>query len=305
MRRRAERRSSLWVRSIAALLGGALSLIGAGGSSAVASAAGAPSAGDVILSTSLPGFVVAPAGEFNGPLDKATLMTNTADPDALAEIENGSIAGYLRCWGYDYASGMGLVCDTVMQFPNPAQAQTVLGILQATLPAQYDLTTFKVAAPSGATGYATHNALIPGSTDYIVSFSRGNYASFIMSATPAYGVSAAQIEQLGEAQWAAMPAEADAPATPTTPTTPNTPTPTSRAVALPTNEAAALSPAELSSSGLGGIEALAVLFVGVVAAFLLVVFAIDFAGRWRRIHPVFGDPGPEPERSVPPPLERV
>jgi hypothetical protein len=242
------------------------------------------------LSTSLPGFVAAPAGSFNGPVSSSTLLTYTHNPAMLAEIENGTISGYLRYWGRPYGRFNGILSDLVVKFPNVAQTTTFVDDLEESLTGQLNVRTFVPTTPSGAMGYSGHNAVVSGSTNYAVSFGRGDFASFVLSATPVGGVTSDQIQLMAYAQWSALPSKTAPGSTPTSqpslvPTSVPAGSPAPAPGGLPqvsTGTPVTASASALSSSGVGGLEALAVIVVIVVVVFLLVAYAVDAVGRRRR-----------------------
>jgi hypothetical protein len=253
-----------------AVAGGLVGLVGVGGSGGLAGAAVPPlSPGGVELTTALQGFTAAPAGAFNGPVSMTTLLTYTTDPDVLEEIEDGSVTAYLRTWSRPYVGTDGIIADLVVEFPTPADTAAFLDGLQGALSTQSTVTTFAVKSPSGAEGYSAHGVIVPNSTDVAVSLGRGDFATFVMAATPAGNVSRSQIELVAAAQWAAFPGGAGAGAS------------TVR-VSLPTKLPALLPASDLSSSSAGGVEALLIVVVAVVGVVVLVLWAMDFVGRRRR-----------------------
>ncbi|HEY6474603.1 MAG TPA: hypothetical protein VIY26_17035 [Acidimicrobiales bacterium] len=274
---------------VAALAGGcavAGGLFCFGGLGGFAGAAAPPlSPGGVELTTSLQGFTPAPAGAFNGPVSMTTLLTYTTDPDVLEEIEDGSVSAYLRTWSRPYFGTDGIIADLVVEFPNAADTAAFLDGLEGELSTQSAVTTFAVTTPSGAEGYAAHGVIVPNSTDVAVSLGRGDFATFVMAATPGGNVSRSQIELVAAAQWGAFPGGSGAGAS-------------SVRVRLPTKLPALLPASDLSSSSAGGVEALLVVVVAVVGAVVLVLLAADFVGRRRRRGPAGAGAGagadPEP-----------
>ena len=241
----------------------------------VAGAAPPPplSPGGVELPTSLQGFTPAPAGAFNGPVSTSTLLTYTTDPDVLEEIEDGSVSAYLRTWSRPYAGSTtdGIIADLVVEFPDASDTAAFLDGLQGALSTQSAVTTFAVASPAGAEGYSAHGVIVPNSTDVAVSLGRGDFATFVMAATPGGNVSRSQVELVAAAQWGAFPAARGVGAT-------------AVRVRLPRRLPALLPAADLSSSSAGGVEALLVVVVAVVGGVVLVLWGADFIGRrrWRR-----------------------
>ena len=273
-----------------AVIVGAL-VVTAGAAPAGAAAPG-PTPADVILSTSLPGFAAAPAGAFNGPISTSTLSTFTHNADLLAEIANGTVSGYLRNWGTTDPSSTGVVSDLVLQFPAPAQVTAFLDELQFVMIGQYGATTFPVEKLSGALGYSATNAIVPGSIDVGVAFGRGDFASFVVAATPGGTVTTPQMELMAAVQWAALPA-------PTGPTTGPAGVPSTVPAALPPALVPTTLPASaLSSSATGGVEALVVLFLLALVIGFLVLLAADAVGRRR--HRVLDDGGHEQGPSTAP-----
>ncbi len=191
----------------------------------------------------------------------------------LEEIVDGTIRGYVRSWGRDTPGGMGVVSDLVVQFPSPDQTTDFLGELQSSLMGAYGATTFPVEKlGAGAMGFSAHGAIVPRSVDVAVAFGRGDFASFVLAATPGGSVTAPQIELMAAAQWAALPGGA-------VPSTGGRSIPPALSPALvPTT----LPASALTSSGTGGIEALAVLFVFLLVVGFLVVLATEVVGRRRR-----------------------
>lgn len=271
MRRCASSARAVVVAALAVGCAVASGLVVLGGSGTFAGAAPPPlSPGGVELTTSLQGFTQAPAGAFNGPVSTSTLLTYTTDPDVLAEIEDGSVSAYLRTWSRPFVGTDGIIADLVVEFPDPSDTIAFLDGLQGALSTQSTVTTFAVTSPSGAEGYSAHGVIVPNSTDVAVSLGRGDFATFVMAATPAGNVSRSQIELVAAAQWGALPGGAGAGGASTA------------RVALPTRLPALLPAADLSSSSAGGVEALLVVVVAVVGAVVLVLWAADFIGRRRR-----------------------
>lgn len=255
------------------VVGGGASIAGAAPVPAPAPAPAPPpplSPGGVELTTSLQGFTPAPAGAFNGPVSTSTLLTYTTDPDVLEEIEDGSVSVYIRTWSRPYVGSDddGIIADLVVEFPNSADTAAFLDGLQGALSTQSAVTTFSVASPRGAEGYAAHGVIVPNSTDVAVSLGRGDFATFVMAATPAGNVSRSQVELVAAAQWGQFPSGAGAAST--------------VRVALPTKLPALLPASDLSSSSAGGVEALLVVVVAVVGVVVLVLWAADFVGRRQR-----------------------
>lgn len=227
---------------------------------------------DVILSAGLPGFVAAPPGIFNGPISGATLSSRTKAPVLLSEIAQGAVSAYLRTWGHTSSDGTSLLTDFVVEFPDAAQTTDFLEELEFTMIGQFNAATSVPAAPSGAIGYSTSNQLVPRSTDYAIAFGRGNFASFVIAATPRGSVTAGQIQYMAVAQWDALGAAAVA-------------APSTAAAPLPQT----LPGTTLAGSSTGGLLAVAVL--GLVLLVLLVLFLLLVQGvvslvgrqrsRWR------------------------
>jgi hypothetical protein len=257
------------VAVVLAVAAGALGVSGWGAGAGAADAAATPA--NVVLGISLPGFTPAPAGAFNGPVSAATLVkvTDTDDPDMLSEIENGSIDAYLRCWNRRYGRTNGVLADLVMRFPDATQSTQFLENFDLALKAESDVSSFPLSSPSGAHGYTAHGVVVAGSTNYAVSVARGRYAIFVLSATPAGGVSLPQIELLAYAQWAALPRSSGAGAG----------AGGGEFGSISAGPLYLLPPATLSSSGVGGLEALLVLVIIVVALGVLALFAVDALGR--------------------------
>ena len=218
------------------------------------------------LSTSLPGFAAGPAGILNGPVSTKTLLTYTFDPDLVTEIKRGIIQGYLRSWRHTYPDGTGVVTDLVVKFPDALQTAEFLVNLTAAVTAQQGVNAFAVATPTGAQGYTAHGDVVAGSTDVAVSFGRGDYASFVLAATPGGSVTKGQIEQLAQKQWAALPAAASSASSSAPPGVVPTTLPSS----------------VFASPSSGGIQALVVLFVVTLAVCFLVLRAVIGIGRRRR-----------------------
>ncbi len=233
-----------------------------------------PTPSTVVLSECLPGFVAAPDGALNGPVSSSSLSSGTANPLLLTEISQGAISAYLRTWNHTYADGMGIVADLVVEFPDAAQTTAFLDQLESTVIGQFHGATSIVAAPRGAIGYSTYNQLLPHSTDFGIAFGRGDFASFVVAATPGGSVTTGQIQYMAVAQWDALPA-----ATVAAPA----------AVGAPSAVAAALPPTlpatDLSSSGSGGLLAVVVMGLGLLLVLLAAVAAVAVVavvGRPRR-----------------------
>ena len=273
------------VMAVLFVVGGAFGALGWSASAGAGTPDPAP--GDVILPASLPGFTAAAPGVFNGPLSTATLMTYTTDPDLLNEIEKGAVSGYLRSWGHTYPDGTGDITDLVIKFPNAAQAAAYLDVLPYVVTGQNGVTGFVATMPKGATGYTAYGLVVTKSTDFAVSFGRGDYASFLLAATPGGIVTKTQIEQLAQAQWVALPFSVASPAVPTTAV---------GASAVPTSTTLPSSVSASPSSG--GIEAVVVLFLVILVIAFLVLWAVDAFGRRRRARRDGPGDGPDPE---PPP----
>ena len=189
--------------AVAGGLGGFAGVGGFAGSAGAAEVAGAAgpalSPGGVELTTSLQGFMPAPAGAFNGPVSTTTLLTYTTDPDVLAEIENGSVSAYLRTWSRPFGGTDGVIADLVVEFPDHAETTAFLTGLKGALTTQSAVSTFAVKSPSGAEGYTAHGVIVANSTDVAVSLGRGDFAAFVLAATPAGNVSPSQIELVAAA----------------------------------------------------------------------------------------------------------
>ena len=263
-------RSARGVVAMLVIACGAIGCIGGvydiGSSTPAGAAVQVPAPGDVTLSTSLPDFAAEPAGILNGPVSTKTLLTYTSDSDLITEIKRGIIEGYLRSWRHTYPDGTGVVTDLVVKFPDALQTAEFLVNLTAALTAQHGVSAFAVATPTGAQGYTAHGDVVPGSTDVAVSFGRGDYASFVLAATPGGSVTKTQIEQLAHAQWAVLPAAAAASAS---------------SSAAPGVVPTTLPSSVFASPSSGGIQALVVLFVVALAVCLLVLWAVVGIGRRR------------------------
>ena len=109
---------------------------------------------------------------------------------------------YIRTWSRPYVGSDddGIIADLVVEFPNSADTAAFLDGLQGALSTQSAVTTFSVASPSGAEGYSAHGVIVPNSTDVAVSLGRGDFATFVMAATPAGNVSRSQVELVAAAR---------------------------------------------------------------------------------------------------------
>jgi len=181
-----------------------------------ATAMTSPAAGDatpgnlssVVLSETLPGFVVSPPGPKNGPVDQSNLNLFGGDGDAnvslAPELADGDVSGLYRFWVHQPLNGDGIVISA-FQFKSAGKAARYLGDLDA----GYSLVsaaTFAVPALSGASGYIA-NVSASGSpaTAYVVTFAKGGTTFEVQVITAGGDLTSTDAVSLATAQSAAAP----------------------------------------------------------------------------------------------------
>jgi len=177
----------------------------------------------IVLTTTLPGFVVAPAGAENGPLNagnvNAVFQGDTASQrQELSQLlTSGQLSGYVRLWRSQPLTGDGILL-LGFQSSSVYSVSTFLGGFEkeaATLETQDHGSSFEVPGVIDAKGF---NIDVTGAAtpvqEYIVAFAKGNSAFFITMATTKYDLSEADAITLAQRQWALAPGSPVAPQTP-------------------------------------------------------------------------------------------
>jgi hypothetical protein len=161
-----------------------LACVGAVGTAVlVAAPLRALAAGDlssVILSETIPGLVVAPPGNENGPITQTNIsaVLGGASSPAVTELgdqlKSGDVSGYIRAWRHEPPNGDAVVINA-FAFSNPGDGQSFLGGVVGGLQQQAGVTPFAVPGVAGATGYTIHSST-QGTpiTEYLIAFEKGN-----------------------------------------------------------------------------------------------------------------------------------
>jgi hypothetical protein len=177
----------------------------------------------IVLSTTLPGFVLSPAGANNGPLNDANVDIvfpgdTTTQRQALEQLlDSGQLSGYVRLWRSQPLTGDAILL-LGFQSSSIYNVSTFLGGFErgaASLEVQDHGSSFTVPGVVDAKGYninLTNSAT--RAQEYIVAFAKGNSAFFISMATTKYDLSQADAITLAQRQWALAPGSPVAPETP-------------------------------------------------------------------------------------------
>ena len=164
-----------------ALLETALGLLVVAGI-ATAASAGTAAPGDlssVVLSETLPGFVLSAPGPKNGPVDQSNLNLFGGNGHVSAtlaqDLADGDASGEYRFWVHQPLNGDGVVISA-FQFNSAKKVEEFLGDIDAGYQ-RVAAGTFPVPALVGAFGYSAHvSASGSPSTAYVVTFAKGGIA---------------------------------------------------------------------------------------------------------------------------------
>jgi hypothetical protein len=177
----------------------------------------------IILPTTMPGFVLSPAGADNGPINAGNVDAvfqgdTAAQRQELVQLLNsGQLSGYVRLWRSQPLTGDAILL-LGFQSSSVYSVSTFLGGFEkeaASLEAQDHGSSFEVPGVVDAKGFNINitNAATPVQ-EYIVAFAKGNSAFFISMATTKYDLSQADAITLAQRQWALVPGSPVAPDTP-------------------------------------------------------------------------------------------
>ncbi len=175
-------------------------------------AGAAPSTPDdlssIVLSETLPGFVLSAPGPKNGPVDQSNLNLFGGAGDVSAtlaqDLADGDASGEYRFWVHQPLNGDGVVISA-FQFRSAKEGEEFLGDIDAGYRLVSD-GTFPVLVPVGASGYTARvSASGFPSTAYIVTFAKGGIAFEVQVITASGDLTDADAVSLATKQAADAP----------------------------------------------------------------------------------------------------
>jgi len=186
-------------------------LTAAGLFSAPSVASGANSLSSVLLSHTLPGFIVSPPGARNGPINQSNLSLVTGGTSSPADTQfaqllaSGNVSGYIRSWVHLPVNGDAIVVEA-FQFQDQSQAASFVNGENGSLPQQPGVSPWAVPSVPGAAGYLVHtSAAGTPISEYVVVFGKGNTDVQVILVTQSGDLTAADATALASQQWASVP----------------------------------------------------------------------------------------------------
>ncbi len=158
--------------------------------------------GELLARFPLSGYVAAPPGLRNGPIDQSNidLMGGIGNPLTQA-ITNGDVSGAIRVWSHQPPNGTSFEM-TVFRFANESQVPNfMLGFDHGV-----NGSDFAVPGLDRAAGYRL-SVSVGGvtATEYVVAFSKGPSAFAVAGVTVTAALTAADVSKVALAQYRAAP----------------------------------------------------------------------------------------------------
>ena len=162
----------------------------------------------IVLSETLPGFVVSAPGPKNGPVDQANVNLFGGDGDVSAvlarDLADGDATGEYRFWVHQPLNGDGVVISA-FQFKRAKQVEDFLGELDGGYRSVAGV-TFPVTALPGASGYTAQvSASGSPSTAFVVTFAKGGIAFEVQVITASGDLTSADAVSVATKQAANAP----------------------------------------------------------------------------------------------------
>ena len=154
-------------------------------SNAIASGSGLPS---TILASPIPGLVPIPPGNENGPITQSNvglvLGSNNGASSSLGQsLADGAVTAYIRSWNRQPTNGDAVVI-TAFEFKNAPYESSFIDDFDSQLQNDAGNGPFPVSSIPGASGAEVHTTTSGiASTEYIVSFAKGDTAFQVVVAT--------------------------------------------------------------------------------------------------------------------------
>ena len=171
----------------------------------------------IVLSDTLPGFVVSAPGPKNGPVDQANVDLFGGDGDVSAvlnrDLADGDATGEYRFWVHQPLNGDGVVISA-FRFKSPKQVADFLGELDGGYRSVAGV-TFPVPALPGASGYTARvSASGSPSTAFVVTFAKGAIAFEVQVITASGDLTSADAVSVAMKQAANAPGALQSPVVP-------------------------------------------------------------------------------------------
>ena len=165
----------------------------------------------VVLSETLPGFVLSTPGPKNGPVSQSNVNLFGGDGEVSAVLSralaDGDASGEYRFWVHQPLDGDGVVISA-FRFKSAKQVEEFLGELDAAYRGVAGA-TFPVSALPGASGYTAHvSASGSPSTAFVVTFAQGGIAFEVQVITASGDLTSADAVALASKQAASAPGPA-------------------------------------------------------------------------------------------------
>jgi hypothetical protein len=176
-------------------------------SNAFASGSGLSS---TIIASSLPGLVPTPLGTENGPITQSNvgliLGSGNGTSSALGQrLANGAVTAYVRSWNHQPSNGDAVVIFA-FEFKTASDESSFVNGINNQMRSQAGNEPFAVAGIPGASGAEVHTSTSgPASSEYIVSFEKGNTAFEVAVATSSGDLTSADAVSVANQQYANAP----------------------------------------------------------------------------------------------------
>jgi hypothetical protein len=169
--------------------------------------AGPPDLSAIVVSQSLPGFVVSPAGSAtNGPINQSNLSDFGPSASGLEpSLANGTASGYIRAWVQQPPNGDGVLIIALWTSHPNGTNEVMAGVSAGSL--QAGATTFDVPGIPGAHGYSVQES---GNQNYSVAFVKGDTAFIVQVVNGAGDLTSDDAITLATQQFDAAPGSTSA-----------------------------------------------------------------------------------------------
>jgi hypothetical protein len=163
-----------------------------------------------ILANSIPGLVPTPLGNENGPITQSNVglvlgSDNGASSSLGQSLADGAVTAYIRSWNRQPPNGDAVVI-TAFEFKTAPDESSFMDDFDSQLQNDAGNTPFAVSGIPGASGAEVHTTTSGiSSSEYIVSFAKGNTAFQVVVATSSGDLTSANAVSLANQQFANAP----------------------------------------------------------------------------------------------------
>jgi hypothetical protein len=174
-----------------------------------------PQLAGTVLTTTLPGLVAAPPGNYNGPLTVQNATTfGSSEGQAMAQqIEDGNMSGYVRTWGLESPGG-DTMAIVAFGWTNPDAAGSFFAGLNHGIQVSGASPLSAPQVPGGY-GFVSHLPLAGQSaTEYSVTFNRGDTVVEVESGSIPDDITFNAVQNVALRQSTALPGAIGAAITP-------------------------------------------------------------------------------------------